>query len=539
LTPSNDNPALDFLRLSSKRRPVVRFVVAATVLACILLVAFAAWFIETTRQAQIAQTTVATINVARMVGAQVESAMKTTSMTLANVAERVEHDGTSPAALARLQAHLVELTHTTPELHGIFVYGEDGAWQATSLDQPFVANNADRAYFQYHREHPGRDIHVAHPVRSRSSNIWVLPVSRRIDHADGSFAGVVLVTLKVNFFEQIYDDLDVGRTGTVLLALADGTVVYRRPFDEKIIGTNLSHGVVFQAIRNKSAGAEFLTATVDKIERLYSYRRVDRFPFVIAVGRTKDELLGDWKRSSLLIGAVTLLIAALFTLFGRKLVRQIAIRDRLDQTLRAYSEDLQRDNLGLHELAHTDKLTQLANRRRFDDMLDHEWRRAQRSNAPLALILLDIDYFKKYNDHYGHPAGDTCLQGVGGVLAASLNRTGDLPARYGGEEFAIILPATDLHGALAVAERMRQDILGLCIAHVESPFENVTASLGVASFEPGGKESLSTADLVVRADMQLYQAKAAGRNRVSGAAFRATGADADAGTNSGESQAAQ
>jgi diguanylate cyclase (GGDEF)-like protein len=533
LTPSTDNSAIDFLRLSSKRRPVVRFVIAATVLACILLVSFAAWFILTTREAQIAQTQVATSNIARMVGAQVESAMKTTHMALTNVAERVEFDGTSPAALARLQAHLVELTRTTPELHGIFVYGEDGAWLATSLNQRIQANNADRPYFQYHRDRPGREIQVAHPVRSRSTGIWVLPVSRRIDHADGSFAGVVLVTLKVNFFEKIYDELDVGRTGTVLLALEDGTVIYRRPFDEKVIGTNLSKGAVFQAIRNKSSGSDFLTATVDKIERLYSYRRVDRFAFVIAVGQTKDELLGNWKRSSLLIGAVTLLIAALFCLFARKLVRQITIRDRLDQTLRDFSEDLQRDNQGLHELAHTDKLTQLANRRRFDEMLDHEWRRAQRSKAPLSLILIDIDYFKKYNDHYGHPAGDACLQGVGGVLAARLNRTGDLPARYGGEEFAVILPATDLHGALAVAERIRQEILALRIPHVQSPFEVVTASLGVASFEPEGKDSLTTTELVVRADTQLYAAKREGRNRACGESFAA------AEVNSGERQASQ
>jgi hypothetical protein len=175
LTPSTDNSAIDFLHLSSKRQPVVRFVVAATVLACILLMGFATWFIWTTREAQIAQTQVATSNIARMVGAQIESAMKTTGMALANVAERVEFDGTSPAALERLQAHLVELTRTTPELHGIFVYGEDGAWLATSLGQPIQANNADRPYFQYHRDRPGREIHVAHPVRSRSTGVWVCP----------------------------------------------------------------------------------------------------------------------------------------------------------------------------------------------------------------------------------------------------------------------------------------------------------------------------------------------------------------------------
>jgi diguanylate cyclase (GGDEF)-like protein len=323
---------------------------------------------------------------------------------------------------------------------------------------------------------------------------------------------VALVTLKVNFFERIYDELDIGKTGTVLLALDDGTVVYRRPFDEKLIGTNLANGSVFKAIKQQAAGSEFMVARIDNIERLYSYRRVDDFAFVIAVGQTRDELLGPWKRFSILIGAAVLAITALFAVFARKLIRQFIIRDRLDQKLRAYSYDLRRDNLGLHEMAHTDTLTRLANRRRFDEVLAHELARAARGNTPLALILLDIDYFKKFNDHYGHPAGDACLQAVGRLLAGQVNRNDDLAARYGGEEFAVILPHTDLAGASAVAERMRGEIMALGMPHQESPFGVVTASLGVAALVT----PLDAQDLIARADRQLYQAKHLGRNRVCG-----------------------
>ena len=505
-------------RLSGKRRPVVRLVVAATTLGCMVLVACAAWFVWSSRQAQIHQTEVATSNVARMVGAQVETAMKTTTMALANMVERVEHDGAGEYAMTRLQAHLVELTRTTPELHGLFVYDAEGRWLATSLTEQIQGDNSDRAYFQYHRTHADKGIYIGHPVRSRSTGVWVLPVSRRIDHPDGSFGGVALVTLKVNFFERIYDELNVGRTGTVLLALDDGTVIYRRPFDAKLIGTNLSGGAVFQAIRRQSAGSAFLVARVDNIERLYSFRRVDDFAFVIAVGQTKDELLGNWRRSSILIGLAVLLIGAVFALFARKLIRQFIIRDRLDAKLRAFSHDLQRDNLGLQQLAHTDKLTGLANRRRFDEILEHELRRAQRAGASLALILIDVDFFKKFNDRYGHPAGDACLQAVAGVLAGQVNRNRDLPARYGGEEFAVVLPDTDAAGAMAVAERLRHEIEALRLPHHESPFDVVTASLGVSAIAPGAGDSPDPLGLVARADRHLYQAKHAGRNRSDGGA---------------------
>jgi len=503
-------------RLSGKRRPVVHLVILATTIGCMLLVAFASWFIWSSHRTQIRQTEIATTNVARMIGVQVETAMKATTMALANVIERVEHDGIGDDALERLSAHLLVLTETTPELHGMFVYAADGRWLATSLRGTPQGNNADRPYFQHHRNHPGREIYVGHPVRSRSTGVWVLPISRRIDHPDGSFAGVALVTLKVNFFERIYDELDVGKTGTVLLALDDGTVVYRRPFDDKLIGTNLSNGAVFKAIRKQAAGSEFMVARIDNIERLYSYRRIDDFAFVIAVGQTKDELLGPWKRFSMLIVAAVLAITALFAVFARKLVRQFIIRDRLDQKLRAYSHDLRRDNVGLQELAHTDTLTQLANRRRFDEVLAHELRHAQLTATPTALLLLDVDFFKAFNDHYGHPAGDACLRAIGRLLAAQVNRNRDLPARYGGEEFAVILPDTDLTGAMAVAERLRHEIEGLQLPHQESPCGVVTASFGVAAVVPQAQGVAATSDIIADADAHLYNAKRLGRNRVDG-----------------------
>ena len=169
----------------------------------------------------------------------------------------------------------------------------------------------------------------------------------------------------------------------------------------------------------------------------------------------------------------------------------------------------------LEALALLDGLTNLANRRRFDEALDAEWKRAYRSALPVALVMADVDFFKSYNDHQGHRTGDTCLKKVAATLAQALNRPADLAARYGGEEFVALLPETDLAGAQVMAERFRAGVESLHIPHpasVVSPW--VTISIGLASTRPDDQDTAG--DLLEWADQRLYCAKAEGRNRVCG-----------------------
>jgi diguanylate cyclase (GGDEF)-like protein len=168
----------------------------------------------------------------------------------------------------------------------------------------------------------------------------------------------------------------------------------------------------------------------------------------------------------------------------------------------------------LRSLAQLDGLTGLANRRHFDTKLDAEWRRGIRSGSHLALILIDIDYFKNFNDCYGHPAGDACLQQVAKCLRAGFSRSPDLVARYGGEEFVCVLPDTPLAGADAKAQSLETAIRGLSIPHEKStvPGGIVTISLGVAVVLPTLSGNL--ADLILGADRSLYLAKNAGRAQV-------------------------
>lgn len=164
-------------------------------------------------------------------------------------------------------------------------------------------------------------------------------------------------------------------------------------------------------------------------------------------------------------------------------------------------------------LADVDSLTQIPNRRRFDEYLQDQWQRMAEQQAPLSMILSDIDYFKQYNDTYGHVLGDTCLKHVAQALRRAMGRYGDLVARYGGEEFAVILPQTNLQEAIEIAAKMQQRIQDLQLPHACSPVSHyVTLSMGVASLIPSADKSPQT--LVTAADRLLYLVKQSGRNQI-------------------------
>jgi diguanylate cyclase (GGDEF)-like protein len=176
------------------------------------------------------------------------------------------------------------------------------------------------------------------------------------------------------------------------------------------------------------------------------------------------------------------------------------------------TQALEASNAKLAALSRTDGLTGVANRRRFDEMLATEWARSQREGTSLALLMLDVDQFKAYNDRYGHQAGDDCLRSVAQTIAAQMRRGGDEAARYGGEEFAVLCANTDLAGARVLAETIGIAVRKMSLAHADTVSGIVTVSIGVAAAVPVAQ--MSTASLVQRADAALYQAKDRGRDRV-------------------------
>lgn len=185
----------------------------------------------------------------------------------------------------------------------------------------------------------------------------------------------------------------------------------------------------------------------------------------------------------------------------------------LEERVAKRTVELEKANIELERIAQVDGLTGIANRRHFDEILELEWKKMERENKPLSLLLLDIDYFKFYNDTYGHLQGDSCLKAVAKEIAAQVKRPSDFVARYGGEEFAIILPDTDITGAADVGENIRSAIVALCIEHVTSDVSSyVTTSLGLATITPQTETNPNI--LIAQADTALYKAKKNGRNRL-------------------------
>ena len=185
---------------------------------------------------------------------------------------------------------------------------------------------------------------------------------------------------------------------------------------------------------------------------------------------------------------------------------------QMRQSLLGLTRKLDSANQELKRLTSLDGLTGIPNRRHFDEVLDREWRRAMRQGDELSILMCDIDFFKLYNDTFGHQAGDECLCKVAQALTASMDRGGDLLARYGGEEFVAVLPGTSLSGASHVAAQMRKAINELALEHPGSPVGHVTASFGVASAV--AMPETNPQNIVGAADRALYKAKNAGRNRV-------------------------
>ncbi len=223
--------------------------------------------------------------------------------------------------------------------------------------------------------------------------------------------------------------------------------------------------------------------------------------------------IAEWKEPENTIGV--LIVIYLVTLLRYSLNHNDVITSsiglRFENT--RLLDKLRHANEVLRRVSARDGLTGLANRRAFDEFLDKEWRRAVREKRPISVIMLDIDHFKPYNDHYGHQAGDHCLRKVAAVIQASLKRPSDFAARYGGEEFVVVLPDTGAQGSNEVAEIMRREVEAMSVLHAHSAVSGViTISAGTASLVP--QDGMTSSGLIRLVDKALYAAKQGGRNRV-------------------------
>jgi diguanylate cyclase (GGDEF)-like protein len=367
---------------------------------------------------------------------------------------------------------------------------------------PRKGNFSDRDYFTIHRDHPEAGLYLSDPFRSRLSHgHWTVVLSRRVSLPDGSFGGVALVAIGIDYFHDLLAGLDMGERGILLLVRDDGAVISRQP-DLSNVGHSLVGSPNFKRFQSAASGTFTGQDPIEGVHRLYSFARIPGLPVIAVVAPAEDDILQNWRRRSILIGGLMAIFSLVF----------IGVSSLLAHELRERA----RNQRELIEQATHDKLTGVSNRHVLDATLSREWRRAKRDGRTLGILFIDVDAFKSYNDHYGHAAGDEALAAVAQAIATCLRRPSDSVGRYGGEEFVVALPDTRTEGAVQVAELIRESVARRAMVHDHHSHGIVTVSIGVALSDAPDVQSL--AELIARADRALYRAKAEGRNAVSVAA---------------------
>jgi diguanylate cyclase (GGDEF)-like protein len=447
---------------------------------------------------------------------------------------------------ATCNKYLTALTGNVPWIRGLSIAGTDGQIHCSTEPNAIGLNVSDRAHFQnaLHSRDFALSDYMVNRIRQVPGLIATFPVIRD----DGSINAVVLASINLQWISELITTAAQHSGAAVLLLDGGGTLVAGSNDQENLIGKPFAAQSLARDMLARDEGT-VTTAGFDGIPRIFAYVRVPWTQARLAVGLDERVVQSDIDREldfaylQLVLFGLFVLLVAWFggeqlvvrpirslvrtaTRFGRGDLHVRATQDfwlaefeplavALDDMARKLAgreEELRIANEHLEELASLDGLTGLANRRGFDRQLETEWKRAAEQHEPVALMMIDIDHFKLYNDRYGHVAGDTCLRSVGETLSLVTLETAVLVARYGGEEFALLLPGLELSRITVLAEEARRSIEDLFITHAEAPCGHVTISIGVESIVP--RMGQTAADLVEAADRALYAAKRCGRNRV-------------------------
>jgi len=599
---------------------------AFVALVCIAILGTSGWRELTARSLKLKAAEVEMANLARSLTQHAEDSFDLLDASILGTTNQLEADGVGAATLAKVGITLAESKAAFRRIYNIVVFDESGRWiAAAAWSGP---NVSEYEFFLHHKQSAERVAFIGTPFISKTRDVWIVTVSRRFNHSDGSFAGVVVATVDAQYFSEFYRRFEIGINGAISLLSTNGIILARSSDDGTYVGRDVKNGPLFQdpALQSQR-GVYYFTSPLDGIKRLSFYQRSDRFPVVILATVALDEVLMPWRTAAaarmLLVLGLVMLIATIGYYLVRQLLRgermaaslvveeanfrtlaegssdmvtRIGLNERVyyaspssirilgwppehlvgasamvgvdredlprveeavaalkkgeveearityrarhrqkseiwvESTLRvtrsvsgevdgvvAITRDVtQQKNLEekLETLATIDGLTGVANRRRFDERLLEEWGRAKRESSSLALLIIDVDNFKMFNDAYGHPAGDECLRAVAGILLAEAKRASDLAARYGGEEFAMLLPNTDAAGCERIGKRICLALREAGIPHALSqPSGVLTVSLGGAVCRPASDKSSGQA-LVMAADRALYAAKDGGRNRL-------------------------
>jgi diguanylate cyclase (GGDEF)-like protein len=477
-------------------------------------------------------------------GAEAQHEIVLSARALLQIVARVY--ARTPLDASDCNRYLASLAGNIPWIRTLSVASPDGRIRCSTHAQSIGLNVADRPHFRQALQ--SREFALSDYLISRLHESPTIIATLPALQDDGAVAGVVLAAINLEWIGDLAASATQGSGASVLLVDGSGTLAAASANLEAAVGRRFSDNELVRDMLAHDEGT-LTAAGLDGAQRIFAYVRVPWTNARLAVGLDQaavqaaiDREIGTGYLQLALIGALVLMVVwfggeQLIVRPIRSLVRTVARFGRGDLHVRAHEErwvaefeplaaafddmadklasreeELRIANQHLEELASLDGLTGLANRRGFDRELKHAWERAAERREPLALMMIDIDHFKLYNDRYGHVAGDTCLRAVGETLSLVTLEEAVLVARYGGEEFALLLPGLDLTRAAALAEDARKAIEDLMINHAESPSGLVTISVGVEALVPD--RDRPDAELVEAADTALYAAKRGGRNTV-------------------------
>ena len=499
--------------------------------------------IEEARGAHTARAHAQVIELARR-GAEAQHEIILSARALVQIVARVY--ARTPLDPTDCNRYLTSLADNIPWIRGLSVAGPDGRVRCSTRAQAIGLNFGDRPHFSQALR--TREFTLSDYLIGRLSGPPTIIATLPALKDDGTVAGVVLAAINLEWIGELAASATERSGASVMLVDGSGTLIAASDNLDAAVGKRFSDTALVHDMLAHDEGT-LTTAGFDGVQRIFAYVRVPWTDARLAVGLDQQAVqaainreIGIGYLQLALIGALVLIVVwfggeQLIVRPIRSLVRTVSRFGRGDLHVRAHEErwvaefeplaaafDDMADKLAsreeelcianqhLEELASLDGLTGLANRRGFDRELKQAWERAGERRESLALMMIDIDHFKLYNDRYGHVAGDTCLRAVGETLSLVTLEEAVLVARYGGEEFALLLPGLDLTRAAALAEEARKSIEDLMINHAQSPSGLVTISIGVEALVP--EKGRPAAELVEAADTALYAAKRGGRNTV-------------------------
>jgi diguanylate cyclase (GGDEF)-like protein len=451
-----------------------------------------------------------------------------------------------PPEAANCNQYMTDLTSNIPWIRDLSIAATDGRIKCSTEPLAIGLNVSDRPHFQDALN--SREFALSDYMINRLNQVPSVVATFPVIKDDGSMGGVVLAVINLQWISDLAATAAHRPGASVLLLDGRGSLIAGSADQHAYLGKHYAQHALTQQILANDEGSTTAPG-FDGVSRIFAYVRVPWTQARLAVGLDENAVHSgidheiDFAYLQLIVFGLFVLLLAWFggeqlvvrpiralvrtaARFGRgdlharashepwvaEFAPLAAALDDMAAKLATREEELQIANEHLEELASLDGLTGLANRRAFDRQIEREWQRARELREPLALMMIDIDHFKLFNDRYGHVAGDTCLRAVGETLSLVTLEEAVLVGRYGGEEFALLLPGLSVERAAALADEARKAVEDLYINHSESPCGHVTISIGVESMVPDKYQT--AADLIEAADTALYDAKHRGRNTV-------------------------